>query len=63
MGCSYYCNTSGTRKHVKSPVASVLHDPHDMGKTGAGSASTASVAGFVVVIVEKSKFPAKSAVF
>lgn len=48
---------------MKSPVASVLHDPHDTGKTGAGSAPTVSVASFVVVIVEKSKFPAKSAVF
>lgn len=57
MGC--YENTW---KHFKSPVTSVLHDPHDMGKTGAASALTASVASFVVVIIEKSKFSVKSAV-
>lgn len=40
----------------------MLHDPHDMGKTGAASAQSASVTSFVVVIVEKSKFSAKSEV-
>lgn len=41
----------------------MLHDPHVMGKTGAPLALTASVASFVVVIAEKSKFSVKSVVY
>lgn len=62
MGYCYYHSTCSTWKHLKSPVTSVSHDPHDMCKTAAALVPTAGVAGFVVVIVDKSKFSVKSAV-